>query len=174
MINELLEAGQEEIQMIIFQLGYEEYAVPITTVQEIIMAQEATRIPKAPAYVEGVINLRGHIIPVIDGRKKFNFDNLSTEKTSETRVMVLEIDEEMMGLIVDSVSEVVHLSAKDIEPPPIEMDSDTDFLWGVGKYQDRLLILLNPQKFLNLDEDVNYNKIAEVAELVKITAEAAN
>jgi purine-binding chemotaxis protein CheW len=169
MQNELLSIGSSEIQMIVFQLGTEEYAVPITDVQEIIMMQNATRIPKSPSFVEGVINLRGHIIPVIDGRKKFNFDNISLNHTNETRIMILEIDQEMIGLIVDSVSEVIHLSSTDIEPPPIEMDDETDFLWGVGKYNNRLLILLNPHKFLNLDECTNSKSFSEVSQFVKTT-----
>ena len=75
MTENFFEPGQTEIQLIIFQLGSEEYAVPIMCVQEIIMVQPPTRIPKSPPFVEGVINLRGHIIPVIDGRKKFNLNN---------------------------------------------------------------------------------------------------
>lgn len=169
MANDILAGNQEDIQMIIFQLGAEEYAVPITSVQEIIMVQQGTRIPHAPSFVEGVINLRGHIIPVIDGRKKFKLDNHSNNRTSDTRIMVLEIDEEMMGLIVDSVSEVIHLSAKDIEPPPIEMDSENNFLWGVGKYNDRLLILLDPKKFLTLEEETDLNNLSIVTEMIKTT-----
>ena len=71
MLEDLIKSGQKEIQVIIFKLGSEEYAVPISCVQEIIMPQKATRIPKSPLYVEGVINLRGNIIPVIDGKKTF-------------------------------------------------------------------------------------------------------
>src|SRR3989339_902212 len=94
----------KEVQMIVFQLGNEEYAVPITSVQEIIMPLIPTKIPKSPSFVEGVINLRGHIIPIIDGRKKFQ---LNTETQSkESRIMVLDIEHEVIGLIVDAVCEV--------------------------------------------------------------------
>ncbi|MFH0703338.1 MAG: chemotaxis protein CheW [bacterium] len=171
MIDEFLNSEQKEIQMIVFQLGNEEYAVPITCVQEIIMLQTPTRIPKSPSFVEGVINLRGHIIPIIDGRKKFQLEVKKERNSIESRIMVLEVDGETIGLIVDSVSEVIHLKTEDIEPPPIDLESDNDFLWGVGKFQDRLLILLNPQKFLSINESKTLQKMAQVAEVIKQTKE---
>ena len=160
MINEFLESGQKEIHLIVFKLGSEEYAVPITSVQEIIMLQAPTRIPKAPVFVEGVINLRGHIIPIIDGRRKFQLD--VTESTNESRIMIIELENETIGLIVDAVSEVIHLSTDDIEPPPIDMNEDSEFLWGVGKFQERLLILVDPQKFLNFNETRDFKSLSYV------------
>lgn len=172
MINDFLEAGQKEIHLIVFKLGTEEYAVPITSVQEIIMLQSPTRIPKAPAFVEGVINLRGHIIPIIDGRKKFQLE--VKESTNESRIMIIEVEADTIGLIVDAVSEVIHLSTDDIEPPPIDMSDDTDFLWGVGKFQDRLLILVNPQKFLNFSETRDLKGLSKVSEILKQTKEISD
>lgn len=169
MINDFIEAGQEEIHLIVFRLGSEEYAVPITSVQEIIMIQLPTRIPKAPPFVEGVINLRGHIIPIIDGRKKFQLD--VTALTNESRIMIIELTNETIGLIVDAVSEVVHLNAKDIEPPPIDVTEDSDFLWGVGKFVDRLLILVDPQKFLNFSETANLKTLAKASKIKKENVE---
>jgi len=164
MINEFLESGQKEIHLIVFKLGTEEYAVPITSVQEIIMLLIPTRIPKAPTFVEGVINLRGHIIPIIDGRKKFQLE--VTASTNESRIMIIELENETIGLIVDAVSEVIHLGTEDIEPPPIDMD-DSDFLWGVGKFQERLLILVDPQKFLNFNETKDLKSLSKVSEILK-------
>ena len=86
MLEELIKSGQKDIQVILFKLGNEEYAVPINCVQEIIMPQQATRIPKSPKYVEGVINLRGNIVPVIDGKKKF----LLKENT-EKKLLIKEL-----------------------------------------------------------------------------------
>jgi len=165
MINELLDSGQKEIHLIVFRLGSEEYALPITSVQEIIMLQVPTRIPKSPVFVEGVINLRGHIIPIIDGRKKFQLE--VTDSTNESRIMIIELESETIGLIVDAVSEVIHLCTDDIEPPPIDMNDDSDFLWGVGKFEERLLILVDPQKFLNFSETKDLKGLSKVSEMIK-------
>jgi len=158
---------QKEVQMIIFRLGYEEYAVPIMSVQEIIMRQTPTHIPKSPACVEGVINLRGCIIPIIDGKKKFSLDTRSDEDINNSRIMVLDVEHEIIGLIVDEVSEVIHLQTDDIEPAPIDMGKDSDFFWGVGKHQNRLLILINPQKFLSNSEAHDLKKLTNIAEEVE-------
>ena len=155
----------KEVQMIIFRLGNEEYAVPITNVQEIIMPQTPTHIPRSPSWVEGVINLRGHIIPIIDGKRKFQL-NGQGEIQINSRIIVLDVEPEIVGLIVDEVSEVIHLKTEDIEPPPIDMEEDSDFLWGVGKYHNRLLILIDPQRFLSHTESHDLKKIAKVTEAI--------
>ncbi len=153
MLDELIQEGQKEIQMIVFKLGQEEYSVPIKTIQEIIMPQQYTRIPSSPVFVEGVINLRGHIIPIINGRKKFNMQTTEESEIAEKnrRIMVVEVYKEAVGLIVDSVTEVIYLNVDNIESPPIELEDESDFLWGVGKHEERLLILLNPDKLLSLN-----------------------
>ena len=163
---------QKEVQMIIFRLGNEEYAVPIMSVQEIIMRQIPTHIPKSPGWVEGVINLRGRIIPIIDGKKKFSLDLRSDENTNNSRIMVLDVEHEIIGLIVDEVSEVIHLKANDIEPPPVDMGEDSDFLWGIGKHQNRLLILINPEKFLSHAEVHDIKKLANVTSAINQAKEA--
>lgn len=171
MIDKFLDQNLNEVQLIIFQLGNEEYAVPIVSVQEIIMMQQSTRIPKSPTFVEGVINLRGHIIPIIDGGKKFQLLSSSQADIKEKRIMVIEVEEEKIGLIVDAVSEVIHLKSSEIEPPPIDMGCESDFLWGVGKYDNRLLILLNPEKFLNINESHDVRKLGQVSEILKQSKE---
>lgn len=165
-------ADQKEVQMIVFQLGKEEYAVPITCVQEIIMLQTPTRIPKAPVFVEGVINLRGRIIPIIDSKKKFQLEANDQKNSNESRIIILDVEQEIIGLIVDSVSEVVHLKTEDIEPTPVEMGEDVDSLWGVGKFKNRLLILINPCKFLTSIEAIATGKIAQIAENIANIANA--
>lgn len=158
MLKELSELKQsEEVQLIVFKLGQEEYTLPIESVQEIIMPLSITRIPNAPVYIEGVINLRDHIIPVIDGRKKFG---LGTAQTSnDTRIIVLDLEETTLGLVVDAVEEVVHLKSEDIDPPPLNADENAEFIYGIGKYQKRLLVLLNPMRFLSEHETVNLKKV---------------
>jgi purine-binding chemotaxis protein CheW len=156
-----MESGQKDIQVIIFKLGNEEYAIPITNVQEIIMFQETTRIPKSPPYVVGVINLRGQIIPVIDGKKKFSISDKNDKDTNNERVMVIEADGQTVGMIVDEVSEVIHLSISDIEEPPVESTDKNDYIWGVGKFQEKLLILVDSRKFLNFNQIQDINKQIE-------------
>lgn len=156
---------QEEIQVIAFKLGKEEYAVTITSVQEIIMPQEKTKIPRSPEFVEGVINLRGSIIPVIDGRKRFGIE--LTAETSETRIMVLELEKNTVGLTVDSVSEVIHMQTKDVQSSPVNSDKSQDFILGIGKFKNRLIILLDPDNFLDLHEIESITNLAQVAENLK-------
>lgn len=149
----------KELQLIIFRLGNEEYAVPITSVQEIIMKQLPTHIPKTSSFVEGIINLRGRIIPIIDGKKKFMLKALENHNENNARIIVLDIKHEIIGLVVDEVSEVIHLKTDDIEPAPVDIGEDSDYLLGVGKFQNRLLILLNPNKFLSHGETKDLKKI---------------
>lgn len=157
---------QKEVQMIIFKLGKEKYAVPIMSVQEIIMPQNTTHIPKSPEWIEGVINLRGRIIPIIDGKKKFQLNN-SNQNDANTRIIVLDVEHEIIGLIVDEVSEVIHLKTEDIDQAPVDIEGDSDFLLGVGKHQGSLLILINPQKFLSNVEAQDLKKLANVTEAIQ-------
>lgn len=153
MLEDLIKLGQKELQVIIFKLGSEEYAIPINCVQEIIMPQKATRIPKSPKFVDGVINLRGNIIPVIDGKKKFLLKDNSDNKINTKRIMILETENETTGLIVDEVNEVINLNISQIEPPPIDLEENTDIFYGIGKYDNRLLILINSEKFMAIEEE---------------------
>lgn len=156
---------QEELQVIAFKLGKEEYAVAITSVQEIIMPQEKTKIPKSPSFVDGVINLRGNIIPVIDGRKRFGLE--LEKETPETRIMVLELESTTVGLTVDSVSEVIHMPTKDIQISPVNSDNSQDFILGIGKFKNRLIILLDPSNFLNMKEIEGIATLAQAAKNVR-------
>lgn len=151
---------RKELQLIVFALGSEEYTVPIESVQEIIMPQKTTHLPKAPAFIEGVINLRGRVIPVIDGRKRFEL--LINENSPDTRIIVLELEKHTIGLVVDAVSEVVHLKTDNIEPPPLEM-GENNFIHGIGKIKDRLLILLDPYNFLDVHETESIQKSIQTA-----------
>lgn len=156
---------QEEIQVIAFKLGQEEYAVSITRVQEIIMPLEKTKIPRSPEFLEGVINLRGHIIPIIDGRKRFRLE--LTAPTADTRIMVLELEHSTVGLTVDSVSEVIHMQTKDIQASLVNADDSHNFILGIGKFKNRLVILLDPDNFLDLHELESINNIAQMAKNIK-------
>ena len=143
--------AREVLQLVSFNLGQEEFAVDILKVQEINRMVEITRVPKAPDFVEGVINLRGKVIPVIDLRKRFGLP--PGERTKQTRIVVVDMDGRTIGLIVDAVSEVLRLPADTIEPPPpIVAGIDADYIRGVGKLEDRLLILLDLNRILTPQE----------------------
>jgi len=150
----------DEQQLVSFKLGSEEYAVDIMQVQEIIRPTEITKLPKVPQFIEGVIDLRGKVLPIVDLRKRF--DMPEGKRTSATRVVVTNINSMILGLVVDSVSEVLRLPTKAIEPPPkIVSGIDSRFLKGIGRLQKRLLILLDLEAIFSDKEIALINEVAE-------------
>ena len=139
--HEAGEAG-EMLQVVSFKLGAEEFAVDILLVQEINRIVDITPVPKAPTFVEGVINLRGKIVPILDLRKRFGFPDADT--TDQSRIIVVDVQDRVLGLVVDSVSEVLQIPAHILEPPPsLVAGVSASYIKGVGKIEDRLLILLD-------------------------------
>ena len=156
-------SGGQEIQLVIFRLGVEEYGVPITQVREINLLSKTTKIPNSPAFLEGVINLRGQIIPVVDLKKRFSIDH--TEYSKDARIMIVEVNESVIGVIVDEVLEVLRLPAGSIEPPPPVIAGITAaYLDGVGKLDDRLFILLNMDKVLTVSEQEELEQVESMAD----------
>ncbi len=144
-------SSDEIVQLVTFRLGNEEFALDILKVQEINRVVEITKVPKAPDFVEGVINLRGRVIPIVDIRKKFHLN--IKEATKETRVIVVNIMNKTIGLIVDSVSEVLRINSSTIQPPPpLIAGLDSDYIKGVGKLDERLIILLDIDKIFTTGE----------------------
>jgi len=140
-----------EEQLVIFTLANETYGIDISAVNEIIRMQDITEVPRTPDFVEGVINLRGRIVPVIDLRRRFGLE--AAEETQASRIIVVELDGTTVGMIVDSVSEVLRLPKENIEPtPPMVSGVDSAYLRGVGKWNDRLIILLDITKVLYKEE----------------------
>ena len=140
-------AVNQEIQLVAFNLGAEEYAIDILSVQEINRILPITRIPNAPHYVVGVINLRGNVIPVIDLHKRLNIQ--LQDNSEQTRIIILKVGEMIAGIIVDGVTEVLKLDHGQIEEASnIATSVDNEFLLGVGKLEGRLIILLNLEKVL--------------------------
>jgi len=132
----------EELQLVSFRLGDEEYGVDILKVQEINRMITISRIPKAPDYVEGIINLRGKVIPIINLRKRFDLP--PKEKDKKTRIIVVNIEGKILGVIVDAVSEVLRIQSNTVEPPPpVATGKGAVYIKGVGKIGDKLLILLD-------------------------------
>jgi purine-binding chemotaxis protein CheW len=155
--------ASDELQLVVFNIGTEEFGVEIMNVQEINRMTNITRIPQASGYVKGIINLRGRIIVVINLNVIMGME--SKEQNENTRIIVADIGETVMGFIVDSVSEVIRLPVSSVEPAPavIANKIGTEYVRGVGKMEDRLLILLDLEKILNANELHNLNAIASEA-----------
>lgn len=141
----------ELIQLVTFSIGDEEFGVDILRVQEIIRTMEITKVPKAPDFVEGVINLRGKVIPIVDLRRRFGLQYRDHDKN--TRIIVIEITNMIVGFVVDSVSEVLRIPASTVEPPPpVVSGLESEYIKGVGKLADRLLIMLDLNRLLSSEE----------------------
>lgn len=131
-----------EIQLVVFKLGREEYGVSILQVQEIKRMMDITRVPRSPDYIKGVINLRGSVLPVIDLKKRLDLP--PADYTDDTRIIIVKVEELVVGLIVDAVSEVSTIASDNIEPPTsVTTGASAQYIQGVGKQDDKLLILLN-------------------------------
>ena len=143
--------AQLGVKYLTFQLHKEGYGIEILKVREIFGMQEITSVPGVPDYVKGVLNLRGRIIPVIDLRLKFGFEE--AEYNKETCIIVVSIDEILVGIIVDTVSEVVDIPGDDIElSPSFGAETPTEFLLGMGKVKEHVVILLNVEKVFSVQE----------------------
>jgi purine-binding chemotaxis protein CheW len=142
----------EELQVVSFFLGNEEFGANILVIQEIIRTTPVTRVPNAPHFVEGIINLRGKVIPVIDLRKRLNLFS-DSEPGRGSRIMVVQVGGKTTGFIVDSVSQVLRIPTTIIEPPPdVASGVDAEYITGVCKLEDRLLIILDFGKILTSTE----------------------
>jgi purine-binding chemotaxis protein CheW len=138
------------LQLVGFRVGSEDFGVDILTVQEIIRMVEITRIPNAPEYVEGVISLRGKVIPIVDFRKRFKMEADFDGKSQDRRIVVGAIGGITVGLVVDQVSHVIKLCGKEISPaPPAVKGFDSAFITGVGRLKDGLLIILDMEKLFS-------------------------
>lgn len=145
------ELGSREEQLVVFQLSEQTYGIDIASVYEIIRMETITRVPRTPDFVEGVINLRGRIIPVIDLCKRFGL--AYSERTSSSRIIIVDVDGSTIGMIVDAVSEVLRVPVDSIEPPPPMVHGiDAAYLRGIAILDKRLIILLNLEKMLHENE----------------------
>ncbi len=138
---------QSEQQLVVFDLAQEAYGVDIGTVREIIRMQDVTSVPHRPDYVSGVINLRGRITPVVDLRKRFDLADL--EISRDSRIVVVDIDGDDIGMIVDAVTEVLRISTTQIEPPSTMIAAGgSDYIVGIAKLEERLVLLLDLERVL--------------------------
>ncbi len=150
---------EEILQMVVFHLGGEEFGVDIMGVKEIIRVPEITQIPQSPDFVEGVINLRGRIIVVVNLEKRFNLK--SKESDDNSRIVVVEIGDNVVGMIVDSVNEVLRIPVSNVDPAPdfVTSNISRDYITGVGKVDERILI------FLDLASVLDRKEVEEIANL---------
>jgi purine-binding chemotaxis protein CheW len=151
---ELVPETSELMQLVSFVIGKEQFGVDILMVQEIIRMTPITSIPNSPEFIEGVINLRGHILPVIDLRKRLHLTPLAEEDKINTRILIINIQDRVTGFIVDAVSEVLKIPTSSIEPPPeiVVAGLKGQYIFGVCKLDERLLILLDFNKILQVEE----------------------
>ena len=143
--------GTGSMQLVSFRLAQEEYGIEITKVQEIILMGEITRVPQTPDYIQGLINLRSTVIPIVDLRLRFGL--ASESATDETRIMVVNVVGKTIGIIVDAVSEVLRISHEQIAPPPPTVAGlGREYLTGLVKLENRLLVLLDIDRILGREE----------------------
>jgi purine-binding chemotaxis protein CheW len=153
---------EKDLQVVGFRIGNETFGVRIGSVREIVRVPEITTVPSAPETVEGVINLRGKIIPVMDLRKRFGQSDIQPDK--KNRILVVELENKLVGLIVNAASEVLKIAPSEIEAPGnLFAEGESGYVTGVGKLKGRLIILLDIAKLLHRPE---YKRFEEAAELV--------
>jgi len=161
-VQELRQAESNgTMQLVSFRLAQEEYGIEITKVQEIILMGEITRVPQTPPYIKGLINLRSTVIPIVDLRCRFG---LSEQETGdETRIMVVNVAGKTIGIIVDAVSEVLRISHEQIAPPPPTVAGlGREYLTGLVRLENRLLILLDIDKILDEEQTAAIDAVASV------------
>jgi len=148
-----LKEGMEVIQLVGLKLGEEEYAIDVLKIQEIIRTVEITSVPRTDSFVLGVMNLRGKVIPVIDLRVRFSLDKMDFDK--ETRIIVVRFETENIGFVVDEVTEVIRINKSMVEPtPPLVGSVGQEYILGICKYAERLLILLDIDSVVNDDKSI--------------------
>jgi len=147
----------ELLQLVSFHVGEEEFGLDILRVQEIIRNQPLTRVPNLPDYIDGVFNLRGKVIPVIGLRKRLGLTKQPTDK--QTRIVVVNLHNQTLGFIVDSVSEVLRIHGHTVEPTPRLGKGERDYISGVGKVESRLLLLIDLEQLMFGTEFDTHKKI---------------
>jgi len=156
------EQPRREIQLACFRIGGEMYALDILRIKEIIRPQKLTPVPKAPPFIEGVINLRGAVIPVVDLRKRFDHAAGGTDR--KTRVIICAISGKVIGLIVDEVTEVRRYSRQEVQPAPQFLrGKGAEFFLGVCRRDDDLVMLLDLERILSSGEKIDLEKIEHIA-----------
>lgn len=157
-VVEAEETSRKEIQLACFQVGDQMYALDILRIKEVIRPQKLTPVPKAPVFIEGVINLRGVVIPVVDLRRRF--DQPVSEAGQKNRTIVSVLGGKIIGLMVDEVAEVRNFTRQEIQPAPRFLKGkETDYFLGVCQRDDDLVMIVNLEKILSTDEKIDLDQI---------------
>jgi purine-binding chemotaxis protein CheW len=157
-----IDTAHAEEQLVVFDLAEEAYGVDIGAVREIIRIMDITRVPKTPEFVEGIINLRGKVIPVVDLRRRFSLP--VSEENKENRIVVVDIGGQDIGVVVDAVTEVLRISSDSVEPPSaVITTADSAFLLGIAKLENRLIILLDLERVLSEQERAELSNVSAAA-----------
>lgn len=152
------EGGRQEIQLACFRIGTEMYALDIMRIKEIIRPQRLTPVPKAPPFIEGVINLRGAVVPVVDLRKRFEQPAAASER--RTRILICALAGKVIGLMVDEVAEVRRYTRQEIQPSPQFLRGcGSEFFLGVCRRDDQLVMLIDLEKILSSTERIDLDGI---------------
>lgn len=147
-----------EKQYVIFKLSGEEYGVEIKHVQEITEYKKATKVPNVPNFIEGIINLRGNITPIVSLKKRFNLDE--GEIKENNRIIIINLKDKQVGFVVDDASQVLTMDEKQIEnPPDLLTGIDRQYIIGIGKVEEKIIILLDLEKILTEEEKEEIQKI---------------
>ncbi len=159
-LNDKQKSAVETVQLVTFSVGAEEYGIYIEEIREVVRIPAITHLPETESFLKGVINLRGNIIPVIDMRERFQMEALEYSQT--TRVIVVSMDNKLVGLIVDNVSQVVVLNKEDIEEAPdIIHGISREYIEGIGKSNGTMIIILKIDNVLTAEEIQNIKKVTE-------------
>jgi len=156
----------KELHIVGFRVGTEVFGIPISLVHEIVRVPEITSVPDSPGYVQGVINLRGKIVSVVDLRRRFGEKEIKSSK--KNRILVAEVEGKLVGLIVDSASEVLKIPENEIELPIVFDQGENNYVTGLGKLNGRLIILIELNKILQKGE------LRRLGEMVEAQAAAAS
>jgi purine-binding chemotaxis protein CheW len=148
------QTATQERQLVVFDLNSEAYGVDISAVREIIRMQEITRVPRAPEFIEGVINLRGKVIPVVDLRTRFSMPRAT--RAADNRIVVVDVGGQDIGMVVDAVTEVSRVASSSIEPPStVITTNDSAYLTGIVKTEEKLIILLDIARVITAREEID-------------------
>lgn len=141
-----------ERKYVVFRIGAEEFGIDIMKVKEITEAKHAVKVPECPDFIEGIINLRGDVIPIVNLKRKFLIGEAPDSHT-HSRIIILNLEEKMIGFMVDEASQVVSINDSDVEPPPpVAVGTDRVYMEGIGKISEKMIIILDLLKVLNEDE----------------------
>ena len=158
--GDVSQTSHEIIQLVSFELEGEEYGIDVLTVREIIRMPAITKMPNTPDYVDGIINLRGTVVPIISLRRRFGLDEREGDRNS--RILVMEVGDGLTGFVVDAVAEVIRISSAEIQPPPgiVQGNAAQDCITGVINHAERLLIVLDLNRLFSDEEKAAFETLA--------------